>query len=1105
MLKRPLPYPAVVLTLLALLPAARCDSASDLGLRVAPGFRVSLYADHELANDIYAMTLDSHGRVVVTSNGYIKTLYDTRGSGRADRATFFATPSQGGMGMCFDGNDLYFCGGGWFSRYRDSNGAGHADGPPEHLFPLAHAEHGGHAMRKGPDGWWYLIGGNDSGIDHRHVTLPHSPIRNPEAGALLRLTPDCRQCEVIAHGLRNPYDFDFNAAGDIFTYDSDVERDFFLPWYTPTRIYHVAYGGHHGWRLPSYLRSWCRRDFYVDTVDILWPVGRGSPTGVTCYRHTQFPEHYRGGLFALDWTFGKVYFVPLQPDGASYRTQPEVFLESVGTNGFDPTDIVVAPDGSLFISMGGRGTRGAVFHVVYAGNGETPKQPPSLNKELDAVLYAPQPLDAWSRARWTPIARRLGASPFAAAVDDKTYSATARVRAVEILTELFGGVPATTAAEAVQSHSPLVRARIAWSLGRQPGTNAISFLTRLTQDPDAAVRRCALESLADLFHMADPEQIGSIFKSNFEHSDKRVRQAAAHLATMLPEPAWRKLVYEQQRFQLQGQLTAALAARWRTPLRAGRPDYIGLERALGVLSRAQDRDLRLQAVRLLMLAFGDYHLQSPEVEVYTAYSLQNLPTTDGRIVSIRPRVLDAVRPIFPSGNAQLDQEASRLLAMLADYDDGLPAKVASMWSDNSSPTWDMHYLIVSSRLHLLAPHTSAVTAKVATTLLGLHRKLEGKEQREKQTWADRLTEVVQALLQYDPHLGDELLRHPNFVNPGHVTLALSLDADHRRQAARQFYEVVQKDKDFAWSDTLVTLLAELPRNELRPLLRSQWENLGLRDSILLHLMTPPEPIDRDKFLAGLNSTDTQIVRACLQALRQLPPESNGENLTPVLRLLRRLEQQPREHTLRAAVLELLSRQSGQRFAIQEKATDSSGLRRAYQPVFQWFEEQYPSLAGAFRRSGAEDPAAWRKLFASVDWSRGDAKRGEAVFRSRSCQTCHAGSRALGPDLTGVTNRFSRDDLFNAIIDPSRDVAPAYRTTVIETRNGQLSTGIIAFESADGVILQTGAATTLRIGTSDIVSRLPSDRSLMPDGLLKDCKAQDLADLYSYLQTLKPAR
>jgi len=53
-----------------------------------------------------------------------------------------------------------------------------------------------------------------------------------------------------------------------------------------------------------------------------------------------------------------------------------------------------------------------------------------------------------------------------------------------------------------------------------------------------------------------------------------------------------------------------------------------------------------------------------------------------------------------------------------------------------------------------------------------------------------------------------------------------------------------------------------------------------------------------------------------------------------------------------------------------------------------------------------------------------------------------------------------------------------------------------------LIIQTGATTTVRINTPDIVSRLPSNRSLMPDGLLKDVKPGDLADLYSYLQTLR---
>ena len=45
-------------------------------------------------------------------------------------------------------------------------------------------------------------------------------------------------------------------------------------------------------------------------------------------------------------------------------------FEPIGTNGFNPTDAVVAPDGSLLISIGGRGTRGAIYKVEYVGDGK---------------------------------------------------------------------------------------------------------------------------------------------------------------------------------------------------------------------------------------------------------------------------------------------------------------------------------------------------------------------------------------------------------------------------------------------------------------------------------------------------------------------------------------------------------------------------------------------------------------------------------------------------------------------------------------------------------------------------------------------------------------
>jgi putative membrane-bound dehydrogenase-like protein len=1065
------------------------SKAQDLGLRVPPGFRVSLYADETLANDIYAMTLDAKGRVVVTSRGWIKVLHDTKGVGKADKATVFAKTPTGGMGLCFDGNDLYFCGDGWLSRYRDKEGRGEADGPPEKLVPLSFEEHGGHAVRVGPDGWLYVIGGNSAGIDHRHVKSPSSPIREPEAGALIRLTKDGKKCEVIAHGFRNPYDFDFNAAGDLFTYDSDNEEDTFLPWYMPTRLYHIGIGAHHGWRLKAFKRSWGRPDYYVDTVNMLWPVGRGSPTGVACYRHDQFPEHYRGGLFALDWTFGKVYFFPLEEDGATYKTKPEVFLESVGDNGFDPTDIAVAPDGSLVICIGGRGTRGAVYHVEYVGEGNTNRAKPTT--DLQAVLLAQQPLDAWSRARWEPVARKLGAVPLKEAITDQKRTAAERVRAIEVLTELYDGLPLEVAKAAVKDVSPVVRARVAWSLGRS-AFDAGLLETLAGDDAPARVRLAALEALAAHAKELRPDHEVKVVEGNLAHEDRRVRQAAARLAALLPhdtcETFWSSLEKEKP----QARLTGCLASLWRDPQnRFSRPV---IDVVTSVLRSTHDPELQLQALRLSILALGDFQLVHPRQEAFSAYSVE---ASSEDLRSVRPSLLQVIRPIIPTGDTSVNMEAARLLAILEDNDPETLAKIAAFWTENSSPTSDMHYLIAFSQLR--GKRSAEQTALVVKTIMGLDRKLESRQLRIKQNWSVRLPEVVEQLVSCDPELADALLNHRDFAKASQVTLVDRLDAKHRRRAAALFLKAVKHDPDFVWSIPLVELLALLPGNEVRPLFRAQFGNLGLRDSILLKLAFEPVEEDRDRFLAGLESAQQPVVRACLSALGQLPSDSDPKHLLPLLRLLRGLELEPKEQALRQQVVKLLEKLTGQTFTLAKE--EPKQIKAAYEPVFTWFQKTHPKLADELNASG-EDAEHWAKLLKSVAWDKGDAKRGEVLFRDRACVTCHAGPTRLGPDLTGVATRFSRDDLFTAIIDPSRDVALQYRVTNVETTKGIVHSGIVIYESAEGVILQTGAATTIRIATKDIASRQPSTKSLMPDGLLKDLKAADLADLYGYLKTLK---
>jgi putative heme-binding domain-containing protein len=124
-----------------------------------------------------------------------------------------------------------------------------------------------------------------------------------------------------------------------------------------------------------------------------------------------------------------------------------------------------------------------------------------------------------------------------------------------------------------------------------------------------------------------------------------------------------------------------------------------------------------------------------------------------------------------------------------------------------------------------------------------------------------------------------------------------------------------------------------------------------------------------------------------------------------------------------------------------------------------------------------------------------------VFVKANCASCHSGAQAIGPDLRGVASRFSRADLMTAIIQPSKDIAPRYRTTAVETSDGKIYQGLIIYEAVDGVILQTGPATTVRVDGAKITGKRFTDISLMPAGLLDMLKNEEVADLVAYLKSL----
>jgi len=1129
-----------------LLLALPCPAAVSHGFRVPDGFEVSLYAGDDLAHDIFSMTTDAKGRIVVAGKDYVKILHDTDGDGKADQATLFVKASKtGAHGMYFDGTDLLMNGDGGIRRWRDTDGDGVADGEPEFwLRTERDGEHSANGIVKGPDGWFYLICGNDAGISAEHAKLPGSPIKQVNAGALVRISPDGKTSEVLAHGFRNPYDIDFHPLGQVFTYDADGERDHHLPWYSGTRMFDIATGAHHGWVLKGWGHAWNRPPAWPDNTERLWEVGRGSPTGVFVYRHRAFPARYRDGLFAICWTFGRIYFFPLTRRGSTFDTQMEIFMETAGDTGFAPVDAVVGPDGDLFVAIGGRGTIGSVFRVKYtasrAGDFQSPPMSNSSSKSGDwkspaqplrQVLSAPQPLSSWSRAKWVPLAKTLGRPAFEQAALNRKLALPERIRAVEVQVELFDGLSGDIARKLAASGEPELIARVAWALARSTDANsAAKLLADLTHRDDPRIARAAWESLISVgaevrrLH-SNPELNQSLLTSaptpdwyrGLNSDDRRVRSATVLAARAHAVPAASSRRPDAANADAQSNapdgdkmspaLAPALTPFSRTPLprqlterqRLGILRIYGPERgddpnwqthyfnnATFVAATSRDPVTRLDAVRLLQLGLGDVKLVQDKPDTYDGFvasKTEDIPTP------LREHVVERLAPAFPSGDGDFDRELGRLLAMLSANAPGLLERVATKLTDTSPIEDDIHFLMVAARLQ--GPRSFEVSIRVARAVAGLQHKMLADKKEPSRFWPVRVADMFSRLMERDAKLDAALVASPNFGLPDHALFAQRFEKSEQPDAARRLLAAP------SWTSELVAFLAVLPDAELFPALRQQWPQASLQDSLIRVLARNPQPEDRARFLTALGSFQSGVVELAAKSLAKLDGAASPKELAAALASLRRHCAAPREKAARSALADLIAKWSGQSFAV----TEAGDLVKAYAPWFEWFAREHPAAAKELL-GGDEDTAAFLKRLPAIAWDAGDARRGQQLYEERACHRCHSTSTRIGPDLTGVASRLSRDDLFIAILDPSRDISPTYLPKLLTTKSGATYTGFMVYDAPTAKLVQTGPDTTVRLTGDEVVSVADTRVSLMPTGLLNGLKDSEVADFYAFLKTLR---
>jgi putative membrane-bound dehydrogenase-like protein len=392
-------------------------SAAAAGLDVAEGLEVTLFASEPDISNITNIDVDAKGRVWACDvknyrwekrklpapprpeGDRILVLEDTNGDGKCDKQTVFyqGRDIDSAHGICVLGNKIIVSALDKVQIFYDENGDLKADDKRDVLFTgisgVQH-DHGIHAFIFGPDGRLYFNFGNEGkqlkdkdgkpvvDLDGNEIAARRQPYQE---GMAFRCNLDGSRVETLGWNFRNNWELAVDSFGTIWQSDNDDDGN------RGVRINYVMEFGNYGykdeltgaaWKSPREnlekevpQQHWHLNDPGV--VPTLLLTGAGSPTGICVYEGTLLPEVFRNQVLHCDAGPSVVRAYVAKKDGAGYKAEIVNILEGKRDNWFRPSDVCVAPDGSLFVAdwydpgVGGHNQqdvdRGRIFRVAPPG------------------------------------------------------------------------------------------------------------------------------------------------------------------------------------------------------------------------------------------------------------------------------------------------------------------------------------------------------------------------------------------------------------------------------------------------------------------------------------------------------------------------------------------------------------------------------------------------------------------------------------------------------------------------------------------------------------------------------------------------------------------
>ncbi|MEC3881856.1 HEAT repeat domain-containing protein [Parapedobacter sp. 10938] len=970
---------------------------------------------------------------------------DISGDGVADRSQlvvhdFHEEITDVAGGVFADGDDLYLAVAPDLWRLTDTDG----DGIPDKKTSISHGYgvhigFGGHGMsgvKMGPDGRLYWQIGD---IGFNGEGADGTKWEHPNSGVIARANPDGSDFEIFAHGLRNTHQFVFDEYGNIISEDNDGDHPG-----EKERLVYIVNGSDAGWRSN-------------------WQYGKYSDPDNNSYKVWMDEKMY------LPRFEGQAAYIT--PCISNFVSGPAGVVYNPGTalgpqykQTFFVAEFVGNPANSGVHSFK-LNPKGATFELgehkkVLGGVLAT-----GLDFGPDGALYVADWIDGWDTHDYGRIWKMDD-------VDGATQAIRAEVK--ELLAASFGDKSEAELGDLLHHDDMRIRQKAQFALVERDSKGLEAFKQALAQTHSQLARVHAIWGISQLARQ--DEQHAALLIPLLQDGDPEIQaQAAKWLGDIKYKPAGAELIpLLEDRHIRRVRFFAAEAL--------GRIQYEpAIQPLIMMLWTNNDEDAYLRHAGTLALArIGNadpllalVRNHSPALRIAAVVALRRM-----RDPGIARFLLDRDEFVVTETARAINDDLS--------IEEALPA-LASLLNTTPFSNEALIRRIINANLRVgdeknlhellqYAQNGSNPAPMRAEALAALS------------TWAkpslvDRVDGRYRGVMERDVDAlkSQTASTYIHLLTDKDLAVRLSAaKAIHKlgiQQAAPALLAGLKGDKETAMRveclSALVALETTQQEEAIKFALADREKSLRVAALDLLENMAIPKPVMVDLLADVIDTKTIEEKQAAIITLGKIPV-AHSEALFNTL-----LDDMEANRLSPEVYLEL-----GE--AID--STHAESLTARYKAITQHFstDQLMASYASSLRG--------------------GDVRRGRRVFfqhQQAQCMKCHAyddrGGNA-GPQLNGVADRLTREQLLESIIDPGKRIAPGYGIVMLVLNNGEQLSGIFQGEDETGVKIRKGQAPDRIIPHSDIKEKTFSPSSMLDmKGILSK---REIRDVVAFLATLK---